>query len=75
MFLLQCELVVDAVHKRSEGGEADGDGGGGLPPSLPRIEEITDTMIFSPGDLVTMTCRDVDLNYAIRGKCESGLSV
>uniref|UniRef100_A0A674C399 Ataxin 2-like n=2 Tax=Salmoninae TaxID=504568 RepID=A0A674C399_SALTR len=62
----RCELVVDAVHKRSEGGEADGDGGGGLPPSLPRIEEITDTMIFSPGDLVTMTCRDVDLNYAIR---------
>ncbi|XP_055779567.1 ataxin-2-like protein isoform X1 [Salvelinus fontinalis] len=62
----RCELVVDAVHKRSEGGEADGGGGGGLPPSLPRIEEITDTMIFSPGDLVTMTCRDVDLNYAIR---------
>ncbi|XP_045077265.1 ataxin-2-like protein isoform X3 [Coregonus clupeaformis] len=62
----RCELVVDAVHKWSEGGEADGDGGGGLPPSLPRIEEITDTMIFSPGDLVTMTCRDVDLNYAIR---------
>uniref|UniRef100_A0A673WIJ0 Ataxin 2-like n=1 Tax=Salmo trutta TaxID=8032 RepID=A0A673WIJ0_SALTR len=62
----RCELVVDAVHKRSEGGDADGDGGGGLPPSLPRIEEITDTMIFSPGDLVTMTCRDVDLNYAIR---------
>uniref|UniRef100_A0A8C8HKK8 LsmAD domain-containing protein n=1 Tax=Oncorhynchus tshawytscha TaxID=74940 RepID=A0A8C8HKK8_ONCTS len=61
----RCELVVDAVHKRSEG-DADGDGGGGLPPSLPRIEEITDTMIFSPGDLVTMTCRDVDLNYAIR---------
>ncbi|KAL0993647.1 hypothetical protein UPYG_G00111050 [Umbra pygmaea] len=60
----RCELVVDAVHKRSEG---DGDGGGGgLPPSLPRIEDITDTMIFSPTDLVTMTCRDVDLNYAIR---------
>uniref|UniRef100_A0A6Q2ZQ87 LsmAD domain-containing protein n=1 Tax=Esox lucius TaxID=8010 RepID=A0A6Q2ZQ87_ESOLU len=61
----RCELVVDAVHKRSEGGDGDG-GGGGLPPSLPRIEDITDTMIFSPADLVTMTCRDVDLNYAIR---------
>ncbi|KAJ7990014.1 hypothetical protein DPEC_G00310450 [Dallia pectoralis] len=66
----RCELVVDAVHKQSEGGDGDrggGDrGGGGLPPSLPRIEDITDSMIFGPADLVTMTCRDVDLNYAIR---------
>ncbi|KAK1877657.1 Ataxin-2-like protein [Dissostichus eleginoides] len=30
------------------------------------IEDITDTMIFSPADLVTMTCRDVDLNFAVR---------
>uniref|UniRef100_A0A3Q1BU54 LsmAD domain-containing protein n=1 Tax=Amphiprion ocellaris TaxID=80972 RepID=A0A3Q1BU54_AMPOC len=32
----------------------------------PRREDITDTMIFSPSDLVTMICRDVDLNYATR---------
>uniref|UniRef100_A0A3Q0TBP5 Ataxin 2-like n=1 Tax=Amphilophus citrinellus TaxID=61819 RepID=A0A3Q0TBP5_AMPCI len=55
----QCELAVDAVHKVSEGG-------GGSESSAPRIEEITDTMIFSPTDLVTMTCRDVDLNFAVR---------
>uniref|UniRef100_A0A8C5CSB3 LsmAD domain-containing protein n=1 Tax=Gadus morhua TaxID=8049 RepID=A0A8C5CSB3_GADMO len=55
----RCELAVDAVHKRPEG-EA------GPPVALPRREEITDTMIFPPGDLVTMTCRDVDLNFATR---------
>ncbi|XP_067089884.1 ataxin-2-like protein isoform X9 [Osmerus mordax] len=65
----RCELAVDAVHKRSEEREGDGgggEGGGGSSTSTPRIEEITDTMIFSPTDLVTMTCRDVDLNFAIR---------
>lgn len=55
----QCELAVDAVHKRSEE-----EGSTSLPP---RREDITDTMIFSPSDLVTMICRDVDLNYATRG--------
>ncbi|KAJ3600271.1 hypothetical protein NHX12_031257 [Muraenolepis orangiensis] len=29
-------------------------------------QDITDTMIFSPSDLVTMTCRNVDLSFAIR---------
>lgn len=53
----QCELAVDAVHKRSE---EDGS-------APPRREDITDTMVFTPSDLVTMTCRDVDLNFATRG--------
>ncbi|XP_028331305.1 ataxin-2-like protein isoform X2 [Gouania willdenowi] len=53
----RCELAVDAVHKRS------GDDGSSAPP---RREDITDTMIFSPSDLVTMICRDVDLNFATR---------
>ncbi|XP_031698727.1 ataxin-2-like protein isoform X1 [Anarrhichthys ocellatus] len=54
----RCELAVDAVHKRSEEQS---------PTSLlPRKEDITDTMIFSPSDLVTMICRDVDLNFATR---------
>ncbi|XP_034426222.1 ataxin-2-like protein [Hippoglossus hippoglossus] len=54
----RCELAVDAVHKR---GEEEG------PTSVPpRREEITDTMIFSPSDLVTMICKDVDLNFATR---------
>ncbi|XP_026206640.1 ataxin-2-like protein isoform X2 [Anabas testudineus] len=54
----RCELAVDAVHKRS--------GEEGSPSAPPRREDITDTMIFSPSDLVTMICRDVDLNYATR---------
>ncbi|XP_078146933.1 ataxin-2-like protein isoform X1 [Centroberyx gerrardi] len=54
----RCELAVDAVHKRSEE-----EGSTSVPP---RREEITDTMIFSPSDLVTMICKDVDLNYATR---------
>ncbi|XP_049926112.1 ataxin-2-like protein isoform X3 [Epinephelus moara] len=66
----QCELAVDAVHKQSDGGGGGGgggeEGGGGTQSFLPKIEEITDTMIFSPNDLVTMTCRDVDLNFAVR---------
>lgn len=59
MFGAQCELAVDAVHRRSEE-----EGSTSLPP---RREEITDTMIFTPSDLVTMICKDVDLNYATRG--------
>lgn len=60
----RCELAVDAVHKvKNE--EGDGGGGGGTAVH-PRKEEITDTMIFGPSDLVTMICRDVDLNYATR---------
>lgn len=54
----RCELAVDAVHKRSEE-----EGSTSAPP---RREDITDTMIFSPSDLVTMICKDVDLNYATR---------
>ncbi|XP_028990643.1 ataxin-2-like protein [Betta splendens] len=54
----RCELAVDAVHKCS--------GEEGSPSVPPRREEITDTMIFSPSDLVTMICRDVDLNYATK---------
>lgn len=64
----QCELAVDAVHKRCDGDVGGGgEGGGGEnQASLPRTEDITDTMIFSPTDLVTMTCQDVDLNFAVR---------
>lgn len=50
---------MDAVHKRSKEEE-------GPTSAPPRREEITDTMIFSPSDLVTMICRDVDLNFATR---------
>ncbi|XP_065136771.1 ataxin-2-like protein isoform X1 [Paramisgurnus dabryanus] len=58
-----CELAVDAVHKVKN---EEGDGGGGGIVAHPRREEITDMIIFGPNDLVTMTCKDVDLNYATR---------
>ncbi|KAJ8332092.1 hypothetical protein SKAU_G00429250 [Synaphobranchus kaupii] len=64
----RCELAVDAVHRR---GEEGGGSGRGNSPAPPRREEITDTMIFSPSDLVTMTCKDVDLSYATRGRVDS----
>ncbi|CAG12667.1 unnamed protein product, partial [Tetraodon nigroviridis] len=54
----RCELAVDAVHKRNEEESSSS--------APPRREDITDTMIFSPSDLVTMICRDVDLNFATR---------
>ncbi|XP_069044451.1 ataxin-2-like protein [Lepisosteus oculatus] len=51
----QCELAVDAVHQPcADSGQS------------PRREDIVDTMIFRPADLVTMTCRDVDLSFATR---------
>lgn len=50
---------MDAVHKRNEEESSLS--------APPRREDITDTMIFSPSDLVTMICRDVDLNFATRG--------
>lgn len=73
----QCELAVDAVHKRSngDGGGGGEEGGGGNQSPRPKIEDITDTMIFSPAELVTMTCRDVDLNFAIRGTPMKGLLI
>ncbi|MFT7798177.1 ataxin-2-like protein isoform X1 [Arapaima gigas] len=57
----RCELALDAVHRRCE------ENGEGSSSAFPRREDITDTMVFSPSDLVTMTCRDVDLNFATRG--------
>ncbi|KAJ7984465.1 hypothetical protein DPEC_G00355110 [Dallia pectoralis] len=54
----RCELAVDAVHKRTEDE--------GHSTVSPRREDITDTMVFSPSDIVTMLCRDVDLNFATR---------
>ena len=64
---------MDAVHKQSDGdGGGGGEEGGGSQSSPPKIEDITDTMIFSPADLVTRTCRDVDLTFAVRGKHSLG---
>ncbi|XP_028670555.2 LOW QUALITY PROTEIN: ataxin-2-like [Erpetoichthys calabaricus] len=56
----KCELAVDAVHKKSLDQIS-----GGTPP---KREEIIDTMIFKPSDLVTMHFKNVDLNYATKDK-------
>ncbi|XP_069783018.1 ataxin-2-like protein isoform X2 [Narcine bancroftii] len=53
----KLELAVDTVHRKS----ADTSGG-------PRSEDIIDTMIFRPSDVVLVQFRDVDLNYAMRDK-------
>ncbi|XP_030826686.1 ataxin-2-like protein [Camarhynchus parvulus] len=48
----QFELALDAVHRRRP---SPGPG----PPPLPRREELVDTMVFKPLDVVVLTLRDV----------------
>ncbi|XP_041095455.1 ataxin-2-like isoform X1 [Polyodon spathula] len=59
----KCELAVDAVHKKPP--EQVSPGGVGVPP---KREDIVDTMIFKPADVVTMQFKNVDLNYAAKDK-------
>ncbi|MGH0168059.1 UNVERIFIED_CONTAM: hypothetical protein FKN15_072067 [Acipenser sinensis] len=59
-----CELAVDAVHKKPSEQVSPGGVGSGVPP---KREDIVDTMIFKPTDLVTMHFKNVDLNYAAKG--------
>ncbi|MBN3274683.1 ATX2L protein, partial [Polyodon spathula] len=61
----QCELAVDAVHKKPSEQVSPGGVGLGVPP---KREDIVDTMIFKPTDLVTMHFKNVDLNYAAKDK-------
>lgn len=60
----QCDLVLDAAHRKS------------LDLSIPpRKEDIVDSIIFKATDAVAVTFKDVDLNFAKKGKdiflCES----
>ncbi|XP_041092696.1 ataxin-2-like protein [Polyodon spathula] len=61
----KCELAVDAVHKKPSEQVSPGGVGLGVPP---KREDIVDTMIFKPTDLVTMHFKNVDLNYAAKDK-------
>ncbi|XP_058872843.1 ataxin-2-like protein [Acipenser ruthenus] len=61
----KCELAVDAVHKKPSEQVSPGGVGSGVPP---KREDIVDTMIFKPTDLVTMHFKNVDLNYAAKDK-------
>ncbi|XP_066482952.1 ataxin-2-like protein isoform X3 [Tiliqua scincoides] len=51
------ELAVDAVHKK-------------VPDQSlgPRREDIVDTMVFKPGDVMLVHFRNVDFNYATKDK-------
>lgn len=53
---LQFELAVDAVHKK-------------VPdqPVGPKREDIVDTMVFKPADVMLVHFRNVDFNYATKG--------
>nr|XP_020449572.1 ataxin-2 isoform X4 [Monopterus albus] len=49
----ECDLVLDAAHRKSP------------EPSLgPRKEDIVETIIFKASDVVVVTFKDVDLNFA-----------
>ncbi|XP_034026501.1 ataxin-2 isoform X4 [Thalassophryne amazonica] len=49
----ECDLVLDAAHRKS------------LDPSIgPRKEDIVETIIFKASDVVVVTFKDVDFNFA-----------
>lgn len=57
---LQCDLVLDAAHRRSP------------EPSIgPRREDIVESIIFKSYDMVAVHFIDVDLNYAKKGEAAS----
>lgn len=52
----QCDLVLDAAHRKSP------------EPSIgPRKEDIVESIIFKASDVVVVTFKDVDLNFARKG--------
>uniref|UniRef100_A0A803SWY1 LsmAD domain-containing protein n=1 Tax=Anolis carolinensis TaxID=28377 RepID=A0A803SWY1_ANOCA len=57
LYCLIFELAVDAVHKK-------------VPdqPVGPRREDIVDTMVFKPADVMLVHFRNVDFNYATKDK-------
>ncbi|XP_054549742.1 ataxin-2-like protein isoform X19 [Talpa occidentalis] len=51
------ELAVDAVHRKAS-----------EPAGGPRREDIVDTMVFKPNDVMLVHFRNVDFNYATKDK-------
>ncbi|KAG8597784.1 hypothetical protein GDO81_002387 [Engystomops pustulosus] len=61
---LQCDLVLDAAHKKNK----DFTGG-------PKREDIVDSILFKASDFVMVQFKDMDVNYAKRdGFTDSGIS-
>lgn len=56
IFLHQCDLVLDAAHRKSP-----------EPSIAPRKEDIVESIIFKASDVVVVTFKDVDLNFARKG--------
>lgn len=53
---LQCDLVLDAAHRKN------------TEPSVgPRKEDIVESIIFKAADVVAVTFKDADLNFAKKG--------
>lgn len=56
LFSPQCDLVLDAAHRKSP------------EPSIgPRKEDIVESIIFKASDVVVVTFKDVDPNFARKG--------
>ncbi|XP_068461067.1 ataxin-2 isoform X5 [Clinocottus analis] len=49
----ECDLVLDAAHRKST-----------EPSIAPRKEDIVESIIFKASDVVVVTFKDVDLNFA-----------
>uniref|UniRef100_A0A7N6B2X6 LsmAD domain-containing protein n=1 Tax=Anabas testudineus TaxID=64144 RepID=A0A7N6B2X6_ANATE len=55
-----CDLVLDAAHRKSP------------EPSIgPRKEDIVESIIFKASDVVVVTFKDVDLNFARKGTVDN----
>ncbi|KAM7019181.1 ataxin-2 isoform 17-T17 [Tautogolabrus adspersus] len=52
----ECDLVLDAAHRKSP-----------EPSIAPRKEDIVESIIFKASDVVVVTFKDVDLNFARKG--------
>lgn len=55
-FIRQCDLVLDAAHRKSP-----------EPSIAPKKEDIVESIIFKASDVVVVTFKDVDLNFARKG--------
>lgn len=52
----QCDLVLDAAHRKTSELSIG-----------PRKEDIVESIIFKASDVVVVTFKDVDLNFARKG--------
>lgn len=52
----QCDLVLDAAHRKSP-----------EPGAGPKKEDIVESIVFKASDVVAVSFKDVDLNFARKG--------